>query len=288
MPPGGIGDALVCTPAFRALKEHFPDEKIILYCYSKAHLQVFNDNPHIDSLRHLSIVSMIRYPFHLFGYLFKSKLISYTELHFQHVLLYPNIINKSVKEVVSDIFSISLTNKNIQVVVSKRENENAIRRLQPYKNVVLMHVHSRSSSNHHWPIENWIELVRQLPEYTFIQIGHKNENLVIGAIDWRSTTTLREAFALIKNANSFVGVDSSFSHATNAFSTPGVVLFGDSSPVHWGHDNNINIYKKTPCSPCYYYLWYHDCVYNHQCMNNISVEEVKQALVSQMSRSAAR
>ena len=147
-----------------------------------------------------------------------------------------------------------------------------------------MHIHSKSSQNHHWELENWEELIKQLPDYTFIQLGLKTEPEVKGALDWRGKTLFREALCLLKYADSFVGVDSNMAHATNAFDMPGVVLFGDSSPVHWGKPNNINIYKEVECSPCYYELWHERCPYGHECMKLITVEDVKKALIQQMNR----
>ena len=150
-----------------------------------------------------------------------------------------------------------------------------------------MHIHSRSSNNHHWAIENWGNLVRQLPEFTFIQLGMPDEPAVEGAIDWRGKTSMREAFCLLKYAASYVGVDSVHAHVSNAFDLPGVVLFGDSNPALWGHDNNINIYKGIRCSPCYYHLWGATCPYGNTCMKLITVDDVKEALLKQMAKRRA-
>jgi ADP-heptose:LPS heptosyltransferase len=283
---GAIGDAVICTPTLKALKQTYPDRKIILYCGQNNQMEVFRNNPYVDSLRFLSIKHLWRYPRHLYAFLFNRKKVPYTVLRFQHII--PTFLyEKSIKEIVADIFDLKLQDKNTQIFFSEKEEEKARERLAPYRNVVIMHIHSRSSSNHHWPPDRWQELVRQLPEYTFIQLGEPDELLVEGAVDWRGKTGLREAFALLKYADSFIGVDSSMSHVTNAFGIPGVVLFGDSSPVYWGHDNNTNLYKKVRCSPCYYHLWADSCPYGHECMDLITVEEVRQALVAQMNKRMA-
>ena len=280
---GGVGDAIICTPTIRALKENFPTHKIILYCPARKQWDVFKNNPYIDSLRILNVWSMMRYPYHLFAYKFNRKLINYTLLHFQFVAP-SHIYDKSIKEIAADMFNIKLNNLNVDLFLSPEEELTAKKKISVYENVVIIHVHSRSSVNHHWSIEKWNQLVRELPEYSFIQIGFTDETAIEGAIDLRGKTTLREAFALLKYADSFVGIDSNFSHVTNAFNIPGVVLFGDSSPTIWGHDNNINIYKNLDCSPCYYYLWNQPCPYDHSCMDSISVSEVKEALKSQIRK----
>jgi ADP-heptose:LPS heptosyltransferase len=115
-------------------------------------------------------------------------------------------------------------------------------------------------------------------------VGQDHEPYVTGALDWRGKTTLYEAFCLIKYASSFVGIDSCHAHATNAFDIPGVVLFGDSDPTHFGHSNNINLFKNLPCL-CYYELFGRPCPYNNECMHLITVDDVEQALVKQMQKS---
>lgn len=281
---GGIGDLVMCTPTFRALKHQRPNEKLIVYCVDGRHRQVLENNPFIDSLRILAPQLMWRYPYHLFSYLFKPSLVKYYNLTFQ--LIPPDwYCQKSIKEIVPQIFDIELLpgHKRVELYFTKKEEDKARSLLSPYKNTVLMHVHSRSSANHHWEMKNWVELVRQLPGYNFIQIGNTDEQPVEGAIDWRGKVTLRESMCLMKYTTSFIGIDSLHSHVTNAFDVPGVVLWGDSSPVYWGHDNNINIYKKVHCSPCYYTLWGNDCPYNRKCMKLITVDEVREALVSQVN-----
>jgi ADP-heptose:LPS heptosyltransferase len=295
---GGIGDAMVITPSLKALKEKYPDRKIIVYC-NPNHYPVFKNNPSIDSARVLktyklllqpkALISWLKfvYPNSFISAIFKNVDVKYVLTTFQYIPL-SWAYKKHVIEIVPEMFGVELKSKNIEIFLAEKEDLNAIQKLAPFKNPILMHIHSRSSVNHHWEMENWIELVKQLPEYTFIQIGHKDEPYVEGAIDWRGKTELREVFSLIKHTTSFVGVDSSFAHATNAFNLPGVVLWGDSSPVFWGHKNNINIYKEVICSPCYYDLGTRPCIYSHECMKSITVEEVKEALVKQVNVSITR
>lgn len=281
---GGIGDVLVSTPAIRALKESYPDRKIIIYCGNRKQCDVFNNNPYVSSVRLLNPWKLLKYPYHLYVYLFNRKKIKYYQLFFQYIPL-SWIYEKSVKEIVPEIFrelNVVQRINNVQLFFTESEERWARKKLSAYSKVVIMHIHSRSSVNHHWLQDRWKELVKTLPDYTFIQIGNNDEPYVDGALDWRGKTTLREGFCLLKYASSFVGVDSSFAHATNAFNLPGVVLFGDTSPVHWGHDNNINIYKKVRCGPCYYDLAPDKCPYDNECMKLITVEEVRDALMKQV------
>jgi hypothetical protein len=76
-----------------------------------------------------------------------------------------------------------------------------------------------------------------------------------------------------------------FAHATSAFGTPGVVLFGASTPKVWGHSNNINLYKDLRCAPCIDLLFDSPCPYGKPCMTTISVGEVREALIAQLTKS---
>jgi ADP-heptose:LPS heptosyltransferase len=281
---GRIGDVLLCTPTYRALKKNYPDHKIIVYCVSDSQCEALECNPDIDSVRRLRILKMWRYPYHLYAYLFNRRLVKCHQTTVQRIPLGWSR-NKPVKEVVPEMFNpdLKLDVSELQLHFTETEEKRARHALAGYRNVVLMQIHSRSSPNHLWAMEKWAALVSQLPEYTFIQIGLTDEMPVEGVVDWRGKTTLRDALCLLKYANSFVAVDSSLGHASNAVGVRGVVLFGDSSPAHWGHENNINIYKNLPCSPCNYYLHGGPCPYGHECMETITVEEVKQALERQMS-----
>ncbi|HEY8898250.1 MAG TPA: glycosyltransferase family 9 protein [Niastella sp.] len=281
---GGIGDAIVATPTYKALRQTYPHHRIIVYCVNEKHYNVFLNNPHIDSLRMLKVKHMWKYPRHLYAYLFNRKSIQYRLMAFQHIPL-TFIYDKNVKEIIPEIFDLPVKDPKAELYFTHKEEETAKKLLEPFPCPILMHIHSRASQNHHWELERWETLVKELPECTFIQIGHVDEPYVKGAVDFRGKTGLREALCMLKFACSFVGVDSNFSHVTNAFDVPGVVLFGDSSPVFWGHSNNINIYKALPCSPCYYDLWSDPCPYGHECMDAIAVEDVKQALYTQIGKS---
>lgn len=292
---GGIGDAIVCIPTYRELKKRNPDKKIYIYYPIKGHYDVFVNNPDIDVLKPLKLTSVLFKPRHLLTFLSmrfsKNRILNalqkyrvpFTHMHHNHVPI-TWAYEKSAVDIVADIFKFELTDRNIDIYLSEDENRQALQKIKEYKNVIIVHITSKSSKNRHWSLNKWSELVKSLPDYTFIQIGLKEEPHVSGAIDWRGKTTVREAFALLNCSTSFVGVDSSFAHATNAFNIPGVVLWGDSSPVHWGHSNNTNIYKDVVCSPCYYYLLGGKCPYNNICTTSISVQEVQEALIAQVEK----
>jgi ADP-heptose:LPS heptosyltransferase len=117
-------------------------------------------------------------------------------------------------------------------------------------------------------------VITRFPEITFLQIGVDSEELIEGVIDCRTQFSLREQLSLVANSFFHLGVDSFWSHAASALDTKAIVLFGNSSPLIFGHDNNFNLYKKTECSPCFDLLDGMNCPYSRKCMSTITVDEV--------------
>lgn len=273
---GGIGDALLTTPSFKAIKERYPKSRLIVYYSNPIHKDVFKNNPFIDSLRAVSFVSA---PISYFLYFF--KLAKFTQPAYG-VLAPGKFYKKKATEIIAEMLELGSVDNEIQVYLTNEEDQKGREILSEYKNPITIHITSNCSKNQNWPTTNWDALIRSMPEYTFIQLGGSNEEKIESAIDLRGKTTLRESFSIIKHSKSFVGVVSSLAHATNAFNLRGVILFGPSTPIIWGHTNNINLYKNYSCAPCIDVLLGVECPYGKPCMDKISVEEVKEAILKQI------
>jgi ADP-heptose:LPS heptosyltransferase len=274
---GGLGDALLSTPTFRALKCKYNECKIIVLG-PKSHAEIFKHNPYIDQV---IVTSFSANPLTFLGVLYnknKFKMCPYGR--FMPIQFF----NKNATRIIAETFDVQLEDPRIQVFLTTKEEAAARKELSKYTNPIILHISSIASKNQEWPASNWEQLVEQMPGYTFIQLGTSGEQKIANAVDMRGKTSFREGLALLKNAQSFVGVVSSFSHATNAFGTPGVVLFGASTPIVWGHDNNINLYKNLACAPCIQVLGNSKCPYDSECMQLISIDEVKNSLISQLSK----
>lgn len=193
--------------------------------------------------------------------------------------LKPSInFKKHAVEIIADILEVTLKDKKIEIFLTKKEDEKAMKTLSKYNNPIIIHTTSKCSKNQEWPIERWEELVKRMPDYTFIQVGLNNEPAIKGTVDLRGKTTVREAIALVKHSKAFVGVVSAFAHITAAVGKPAVVLFGPSTPVIWGYEENINIYKDLRCAPCIDTLGGKTCPYDKKCMGKISVREVEKTI----------
>ena len=90
--------------------------------------------------------------------------------------------------------------------------------------------------------------------------------------------SLREQLSILSLSKFYIGLDSFWNHAAFALNVKSVILFGPTEPKIWGYDKNINIYKKTNCSPCLDWLQREECPYNKKCMNDIQILDVKKAI----------
>jgi ADP-heptose:LPS heptosyltransferase len=268
-PFGGLGDALLTTPIFPALKKKFPDAKIHVFSLA-AYKDVFSHNPHVDTLR--SLTSFWKW------YLRRTGCV---DTSYWRAL--PSAGNQKPSEIIAQMLGITIDDPRLSVYLRPDEDEKAKSRLrQAAAPVITIHITSSNSPNQMWPIENWNELVRSTPQFKFMQLGLESEQLVEGVLDMRGQTSIRESCALIKHSACFVGVVSSMAHATSAVGTPGVVFYGPSAARVWGHSNLICLDKNLPCAPCVDLLRGHPCPYGRTCMTSIAVDEVKAAILKQV------
>ncbi|MBI3615064.1 MAG: lipopolysaccharide heptosyltransferase II [Candidatus Omnitrophica bacterium] len=97
-------------------------------------------------------------------------------------------------------------------------------------------------------------------------------------------TSLNELAALIQRADCFVGADTAPLHIAAAVGTPVVALFGSTDPVrHLPPAPRLKLLKvNLPCSPCYRRVCYRVGSGHMECMKLISVESVRDAVLSHL------
>ena len=272
---GGLGDGLLLTPSFRSIKQRLPNVTTKVFCVNKGHFELFKHNPYIDVLRLAT---------------FWSAPVEYTRFRLNRSLFYMpftgnfrlGLMGKHATQAIADVMGVKLMDNRLEVFLTTAEEAWARSLVGSYTNPVGIHITSSCSANQNWPTGRWELLVKSNPQYTFLQLGSRHELRIQGTIDLRGKTTVRQAIAILKYVNSFVGVVSFLAHATNAMGTPGVVIFGPSTPLVWGHSNNINLTANLRCAPCIDILLGAKCPYDAPCMTDIDVEDVRKALERQM------
>lgn len=84
----------------------------------------------------------------------------------------------------------------------------------------------------------WKELLSMIDE-PIIQVGVEGEEQLVE--DFRKNLSLNQLADLIKECRTWIGVDSFFQHYCWDIGKPGIVLWGQSDPLIFGHHENINL-----------------------------------------------
>jgi len=109
------------------------------------------------------------------------------------------------------------------------------------------------SAKRWWP-ERFQQLIGQLPDITFVQVGLKKDNQYRlrgpNVIDLVDQTKIRELFSLVYNAEGCISLISSLMHVAAAFDKPCVVLAGAREPATFEHYANHRYIDRIGCLPC--------------------------------------
>jgi ADP-heptose:LPS heptosyltransferase len=274
---GGIGDAILLTPALRALATADRTRRIIVWSENPGHECVFKFNPFVSSFRYLGRVAKT-----LYSATAAHRWLPYVHTDYSRTI--PSLLStQNASRIIADILGTSVRDEQLELFLSETELSTASATVKNLKRpLIAIHTCAASSPNKHWNMANWEDLVSRNKNVTFLQIGNRDEPVVRGALRLTGIG-LRASFAIIKICDAFVGVDSGFGHAATAVRTPAIILFGATTPVIWGHENNLNLYSQRHCSPCIDVLRSSPCPFSVACMSAISVHDVDVALRTQLN-----
>ena len=106
-----------------------------------------------------------------------------------------------------------------------------------------------------YPIEYWKELVYEIKKREqVIQVGVEGEEQLVDMfVKNMSLPRLRE---LIQECRTWIGVDSFFQHLAWDEGKQGIVLWGPSDPLIFGHSENINLLKDRSHLVANQFIWW--------------------------------
>lgn len=150
-----------------------------------------------------------------------------------------------------------------------------------------------------WPLEKWTELVAGLRRRGFTSIAQLGVGryadfgkvvvaAIPGAVSLVDELSLEQACAVISLAKLHIGIDSGLLHIAAAVGTPGVGIFGMTSPQTRFSQNYIRsfVVSRVECQGCYHRLprvdWITGCPNDIKCMKEISPEEVLQRSLAEL------
>jgi len=149
-----------------------------------------------------------------------------------------------------------------------------------------------------WGIGKFVELTKALinEDLGIVIIGGDEDAADSGkldeiahgefAISYAGKTSLIETAAIISQLDLFVSSDTGLMHVAYGVGTPTVSLFGAGIQKKWAPigDNDVALNKHLPCSPCTEFGYTPRCPYDVRCLSEITVEEVKKAVLDVITR----
>ena len=99
----------------------------------------------------------------------------------------------------------------------------------------------------------WEELIALIDE-PIVQVGVIGEQPLVQ--DFRANLPLTELRKLIKECRTWISVDSFFQHLAWDEGKKGIVLWGPSDPLIFGHPENINLLKDRSHLVANQFLWW--------------------------------
>ncbi|MPM44676.1 ADP-heptose--LPS heptosyltransferase 2 [bioreactor metagenome] len=322
-----IGDVLLCTPAFKRIKELHPDCRIIALIrpYTR---EIVENNPLIDEfievdvkskqrglVKVLDIIRLLRSRRVKKAYLFDGKLRGAflsklagipvvvgpvrNDRHkyaawfidekrlidggLHRALYYLKIVDPERDQ--TDLLTMSEPTTQDQTVV-----EELLSSIDYKTDEKLICLCTRGTFPlKDWPQQYFIELIEQLNrkyQAKVIIIGAPNDKdyvdgiiaqLASKAYNFAGRTSLRELWLLLSKSSLFITVDTGAMHIGSTTGTPMIAMFGCTTPNIYGpvqsNEKTIVLYRNYSCSPCSRKP--NECE-QHQCLKDISVEEVLQ------------
>lgn len=256
---GAPGDALITANVIRCIKKKYPTLKI--NCITP-HPELVQLDPSIDSFNQRETF-----------YSFDS---TYWEL----------IVRKEKKEniLAHNLGRIGIDEHEYRArfYLSEEEREWAKQLTEKFPKPVIAICTRSKEKVKNWPHDHWVELINSIsPDFSIIQVGDDKEPELEKVIRFAGKHTVRESAAILSHSDLFIGPDSLLMHIANGLGIPSVILFGGSRPVQClGYDQNINLSSSPHCSPCWIHDGFETCDHQVQCMNEISKENVLDAITS--------
>jgi len=261
---GGIGDALMTTAQIRLIKNRFPQKKIVV---ETKYPELFVNNPYVYFAVNKHIMKTKR---HIKRY----YIIDST--HQEHIL--KQVIKSTGLEVKEFDLQLDLFFSKEEIKWQKENFDFS------YISICPSGKQDFCANRKEWGIDNFQKVVNAFSDMKFVQIGGKETPLLENVIDKRGLP-IRKSAGIIKQSLFFLGLEGGLMHLANAVHTPAIIIYGGFIlPESSAYPENITIYNKVDCSPCYIsYQRMADCP-SMKCMKGISPKLVTKKIKEMLKR----
>lgn len=229
-----IGDLIACEPVARHLKD--VDKKVpVIWVVNRRYKEVVQYNPFIDLIIEIGCLSewiylknLLKGRARIIDLHTNGRRCSRFGLKLSNAVKSPiNIRNYFTYGSILESFSMMAGLEKISLAPKLYLPPRVKTQLKTPNGYIAIQTSSNDIAKD-WDIQKWRELVSSFPSQTFVEIGleaklNSEPNCIT---NFCGNISLLEAFELVRSAKLFLGIDSCFAHAANAFEVPGVVLLG--------------------------------------------------------------
>jgi ADP-heptose:LPS heptosyltransferase len=290
----GMGDIICTIPAVRELMKRHPDATFIYNCHRD-----FADVPRLAGVA--SRVTSLE-PIGLIGYWYSFSLAGFYP--FAHGDDTPGQVAREpmVREFLRQ-FQLPVSDAHPALAASPAAQEK-VRGLLGQKGpdaakLVLIHP-GPSWPVKEWPREHWTKLVAALRERghtniaqlgvgRYMNFGQMAVEPIPGTVSLVDELSIEDCFAAIRQAKLFIGIDSGLLHIAACTQTPGVALWGPTSPQFFYAENVRQgfVVSTVECQGCYHRRprldWVTGCPYDIKCMKTLPVAEVLRVCLGKLA-----
>ena len=247
-PEGGLGKIIASTAVVRAIKQKYPDHKIIVI---SPWFQVFDGNPNI-----YRAFPSGNTPFFYQDYILgRESIVLKGEPYFNTKHLYQK---QSLAESWCGLFDLPFDgNNNPELFYNDVEIKSLDGILQGDKPILMMQTNGgpyESTKKYCWtrdlPFDQVQILANELSKnYTIVQVARPNCNKIPNAVMVNDLPDKRVLLGLLLKTEKRILIDSCLQHAAAAFNLPSTVCWVGTSPKVFGYELHNNILpniKKLP------------------------------------------
>jgi len=268
---GGLGDVLMNTPVFRAIKENIKNVYLTYACLNEF-IPLIENNPYLDNymVYDRSKINSDTY----------DIIIDVTRCCAKYEVSRKPKVDLHRSDIYLKQTGFSVSNKLPYYKVTSQERKKAKQFIGKRK-VIGFQLHSNGAIRD-WDLSKYKELAKMITD------KWKNLSIILFDVDNNLVfdgtriihfigKPIREVAALIEQCKVFVSVDSGLMHLAGALSVPQVTMFGNIDALcrtkYYLNTKVIQLKGQIPCIPC----WMNDCP-SRACMKNITAIMVMEKL----------
>lgn len=246
---GGIGKHIAATAVAKAIKNNFPDRKLIIVC---AYMDIFINLSYVDRVFQIGNTQ----------YFYQEYIQGKDSLIFHHEPYYTtNHIHKKKKLIENwcEMYQLKFDQEKPEVKFNKLQWDVSKKVWSRKKPIMVIHTHGGpmtvDAKPYSWTRDMPTEIAQELVDhfkndYHIFQVTKINSPKLEGAEHIYATPqqslSLMELFSLLLHSKKRILIDSCLQHAAAAMRKKSTVLWNGTSPKVFGYDMHDNICTDVP------------------------------------------